>query len=588
MAAFSHHTQCPKCDSSDAYAVYSDSSGHCFSCLFTKPSDELLEANQNKQTKKKGKSKLEQALEEEPTKATDRKEKPIVTEEETAELKSRTTVKAPTYRGIRPETMSIFGVRTEFEEATGEPCAIYYPCTQENELTGWKPRTLPKSFGGSIGRTGATCQLFGQFKFTRPSKVCLIVGGENDALSAYQMLSDYIKSKAGDYEIAVVSPTIGETGCSKQLAAQYTFFDKYEKIIVGFDNDKAGREATEKVMDALPKGKVFIATWKYKDPNEYLEKGQDRAFISDYFNAKAYVPAGVVGSNELSEAMREELRVPKVPLPPFMHKVQDMMAGGIPLGRIVNLGSASGTGKSTIIDECIYYWIFNSPHRIGIVSLESSKGQYGLKILSRHVSNKIELMDNDAALTFIDSPEVLEKEYEVFYNADGTPRFHLVDERDAGIEGLKTAIENLIIGCGVRLIVLDPLQDILAGLDDKEQELFMAWQKGMIKSHGVTFVNISHIRKSGGGQKANSTGADIFEEDFHGSSSIFKSGAVNLLFSRDKENEDPILRNTTIMKMSKCRWTGKTGKAGEYYYDNQTHTMHDKDDWVAKNGAKSF
>lgn len=588
MANFLKHTNCEKCGSSDAKAIYEGGSSYCWSCRSVKPSEEFLEANKDKQVKKKGKSKVEKALEEEPTKATDRKEKPVVTDEETAELKTRTTVKGSGYRGIRDDVLSVFGVRTEYDESTGEPCAIYYPCTQDDKLVGWKPRVLPKTFGGSIGRTGATCQLFGQFKFNRPAKVCLIVGGEHDVLAAYQMLSDYIKSKNGDYEVAVVSPTIGETGCSKQLAAQYSFFDKFEKIIVGFDNDKAGKEATEKVMAVLPKGKTFIAHWRSKDPNEMLQAGQQKAFISDYFDAKAFVPAGVVGSNELSASMREELRVPKVPLPPFMHRVQEMMAGGIPLGRIVNLGSASGTGKSTIIDECIYYWIFNSPHRIGIVSLESSKGQYGLKILSRHVSNKIELMDNESALAFIDSPEVLAKEQEVFHNEDGTPRFHLVDERDAGIEGLKTAIENLIIGCGVRVVVLDPLQDILAGLDDKEQEMFMAWQKGMIKSHGVTFVNISHVRKSGGGQKANSTGADIYEEDFHGSSSIFKSGAVNLLFSRDKENEDPTLRNTTIMKMSKCRWTGKTGKAGEYYYDNQTHTMHDKEDWLVRNGAKDF
>lgn len=588
MANFLKHTNCEKCGSSDAKAIYEGGSSYCWSCKSVKPSEEFIEANQDKKIMKKGKTKLEKALEEEPTKATDRKEKPIVTEEETAELKTRTTVKGVVYRGIRPETMSTFGVRMEFDEGTGAPSAIYYPCTQGNELTGWKPRVLPKSFGGSIGRTGATCQLFGQFKFTRPSKVCLIVGGENDALSAYQMLSDYIKSKAGEYEIAVVSPTIGETGCSKQLAAQYTFFDKYEKIIVGFDNDKAGREATEKVMDVLPKGRVFIATWKYKDPNEYLEKGQDRAFLSDYFNAKSYVPAGIVASNELSEAMREELMIPKVPLPPFMHKVQALMAGGLPLGRIINLGSASGTGKSTIIDECIYHWIFNSPHRTGIVSLESSKGQYGLKVLSRHVTRKIELMDNTLALEYLDSPEIKEKEYELFNNEDGSPRFHLVDERDGGIEALQETVENLIIGCGVKLIILDPLQDILDGLDDKEQSMFMKWEKGMVKSHMCTFVNINHVRKSPGGQKANSTGAEIYEEDFHGSSSIFKSGACNLLFTRDKENDDPLLRNTTFMKASKIRWTGNTGKAGEYYYDNRTHTMWDKDDWVAKNGTKDF
>jgi hypothetical protein len=73
-----------------------------------------------------------------------------------------------------------------------------------------------------------------------------------------------------------------------------------------------------------------------------------------------------------------------------------------------------------------------------------------------------------------------------------------------------------------------------------------------------------------------------------GSSSIFKSGACNLLFTRNKEAEDEIERNTTKMKASKIRWTGKTGVAGEYYYANESHTMWDKDDWMSKNGTKEF
>ena len=40
------------------------------------------------------------------------------------------------------------------------------------------------------------------------------------------------------------------------------------------------------------------------------------------------------------------------------------------------------------------------PHMIGIVSLESDSGQYGIKILSRHISNKIELLESDDAMHF--------------------------------------------------------------------------------------------------------------------------------------------------------------------------------------------
>ncbi|WP_216648926.1 hypothetical protein, partial [Stenotrophomonas sp. MY18] len=87
------------------------------------------------------------------------------------------------------------------------------------------------------------------------------------------------------------------------------------------------------------------------------------------------------------------------------------------------------------------------------------------------------------------------------------------------------------------MIILDPLQDILDGMSNEEQAVFMRWQKGMNKSHKVTFININHVRKSGQGGKQNSQGADLSEEDFQGSSAIFKSGACNLLFTRNKEAE---------------------------------------------------
>jgi putative protein kinase ArgK-like GTPase of G3E family len=97
------------------------------------------------------------------------------------------------------------------------------------------------------------------------------------------------------------------------------------------------------------------------------------------------------------------------------------MAGGIPLGRIVNLGSASGSGKSTIIDEVIYYIIFNSPHKVGVVTLEATSGQYGIKLLSRHIGKKLELLPNEEAKELLESEYVLQKEHELFNLPDGSP-----------------------------------------------------------------------------------------------------------------------------------------------------------------------
>ena len=588
MARFVKHTSCSSCGSSDAYALYVDDddyeSGHCFSCQYTVPSREYIEEQDCKHgSKQKVRSSTkEQQMSVNEVKST----KPAISDAEKGRVKSETTSKSGGFRAIRDEISTMFGVRHSFTEDTGEVCEQYYPVTQEGLLVGYKVREVPKNFY-SIGRTGADCEMFGQFKFNRGGKYLLITEGEIDALSSYQMIYDYNKSKGSDFETAVVSPTTGAQS-KKQIAKNYAFCDTFDQIVLCYDSDKAGQEAAEEVVKYLPKGKVKLMQMRYKDANEYLQKGKQKEFISDFYNAKPYVPVGIMGSGEITSSMREEFKTPKIPLPPFMHKLQEMMAGGVPLGRIVNLGSSSGSGKSTIIDEIVYYMLFNSPHKVGVVTLESTTGQYGIKLLSRHIGLKLELKTNDEALEILESEHTKQKEQELFWTETGEHRFYLVDDRDGGVENVKDAIENLVISCGCKVIILDPVNDVIGSLSNEEQETFYSWQKGMVKSHGCTFYNVMHTRKTSGGQKAGSTGADLHEEDLMGSSSAYKSAACNLMFSRNKEAENELERNTTIMKATKIRWTGKTGIAGKYYYDIEKHTLHDLDDWLEENGINEF
>ena len=574
MANFIKHTNCEKCGSSDGKAVYEGGSSYCFVCEFTVPSVEFKEQNPKKSSKLRTTTttKEEKNMEIKPS------SKPAITSEENAKIKSETGVTGKNFRCLKDSTTKPFGVRYAYDAETEDVIEQYYPITQDGQIVGYKIREVPKNFF-SKGRTGADCELFMQFKFNRGGKYIMITEGELDALSAYQMFANYAKSKDSDFETAVVSPTTGANSY-KQIAAQYKFLDTFDQIIVAYDNDKAGKEATEKLLTVLPKGKVKIMHMRFKDANTYLEEGEEKAFLSDFYNAKMHVPVGVVGSGEISDSMRQEFMTPKIPLPPFMHKLQDMMAGGIPLGRIVNLASASGTGKSTIVDEIVYYMLFNSPHKVGIVTLESTTGQYGNKLLSRHIGLKLELKTNEEALEILASDKVKKKEKELFWTESDDHRFYLIDDRDGGVDNVKDAIENLVISCGCKVIVLDPTHDVIGTLPNEEQESFYGWQKGMVKSHNCTFYNVMHTRKTASGQKSGSTGADLSEEDIQGSSSAYKSAACNLMFSRNKESEDSIERNTTTMKATKIRWTGRTGVAGKYYYDNESHTMYDSDDYL--------
>ncbi len=579
MGEFVKHTACPSCGSSDGLAIYSDDSSHCFVCQKTVPSEEFKEAN--KEPKKVRKSVRKEVMTE--------KVKTAVTSQQTEELKSRTSLSARGYRGIKDETLKTFGVRTEFNEETGEVYCTYYPCTVNGELSGWKPRVHPKQFGGSIGQTGSNCDLFGQFKFKNGGKTVLIVGGEHDQLAAYQMLKEYYVSKGWDFEPVVVSPTVGETGCAKQIAAQYTWFNQSDKIVVAMDSDEAGQKAIDKIVAALPKGKVFVAKWSGKDPNEMLLKGKERQFISDFYNAKAYVPAGVVGSNELYDKIVAQAEQIKVPFPPFLKTLNDMLGGGLNLGHIYTCSGVTGGGKTSLINEMIYHWLFHSPYQIGVVSMELNAGQYGEVLLSRHIQQKLAKLNHDDKIKLLGTDQIRLMGKELFEKDDGSPRFMLIDDRDSSLEQFQDTIEQMIISSGVKIVVIDPWSDVLDGLSNEEQALAMKWLKSCIKSHGCSFFLINHVRKSqNGGKNDQSAGGKITESDIMGSSTIMKSASANILLMRNKDAEDIQERNTTNISLAKNRLLGLTGPAGQVYYDFETHTLHDLEEWSKQNGPKDF
>ena len=579
MGEFVKHTACPSCGSSDGLAIYSDDSSHCFVCQKTVPSEEFKEAN--KEPKKVRKSVRKEVMTE--------KVKTAVTSQQTEELKSRTSLSARGYRGIKDETLKTFGVRTEFNEETGEVYCTYYPCTVNGELSGWKPRVHPKQFGGSIGQTGSNCDLFGQFKFKNGGKTVLIVGGEHDQLAAYQMLKEYYVSKGWDFEPVVVSPTVGETGCAKQIAAQYTWFNQSDKIVVAMDSDEAGQKAIDKIVAALPKGKVFVAKWSGKDPNEMLLKGKERQFISDFYNAKAYVPAGVVGSNELYDKIVAQAEQIKVPFPPFLKTLNDMLGGGLNLGHIYTCSGVTGGGKTSLINEMIYHWLFHSPYQIGVVSMELNAGQYGEVLLSRHIQQKLAKLNHDDKIKLLSTDQIRLMGKELFEKEDGSPRFMLIDDRDSSLEQFQDTIEQMIISSGVKIVVIDPWSDVLDGLSNEEQALAMKWLKSCIKSHGCSFFLINHVRKSqNGGKNDQSAGGKITESDIMGSSTIMKSASANILLMRNKDAEDIQERNTTNISLAKNRLLGLTGPAGKVYYDFETHTLHDLEEWSKQNGPKDF
>lgn len=484
--------------------------------------------------------------------------------------------KANGYRGIRDDINQFFGHVTKLD-TNGKVLARYYPETFDGKLVGYKCRNHPKDFThGKIGITGTTNQLSGQIKFKSPSKYCLLVGGEEDKAAAYQMLLD--SAGEGFTGIPVVSPTAGENSAVKQCTAQYEWFDMYDIIVIGLDNDKAGNDAAIAVAKVLPKEKVKIAKWSGKDPNQMLMDGNQKQFVRDFYNAKEYVETGITNSADADAGITEFLTAPKIPLPAHLHRLQTNMRGGIrSTGAIVNIIGDTSIGKTFISDTLVYYWIFNSPLVPTIVSLERTKEELLIDLLSLHLKkNLLWFTDGNDAVDYLEQDDVKQLKQQLLFKDSGEPRFYVIDERKGDIDVLKNQMEKSSKMNNSKLFIIDPLTDFLRSLGNDIQDNFFMWEK-MQKKNGIVFCNILHTRKPPTDKDGKVR--KVTEYDALGSGTFVQSSDINIILNRDKMHSDPIERNTTYVDLSKCRG-GVTGEVCQLYYDHETRQQYDKVDWL--------
>jgi hypothetical protein len=544
-----YRTACPRCkevgrdDSNDNLCVFDDGGMKCYACgYYIHPG-----------TDEKGV----------PVERKKKESKPL-TKEQGREIWHSTSFDDTGYRGIEEETNKLYGVRTGYCTETGDVELSYYPVYDETGITGYKIRRHPKKIY-SKGKVKDDGYLFGQQLFKEKQGHCLIVEGEADALAAYQMLNRKAK-------VAVVSPTLGVEDTSKKVKLNYKLFEQFKTITVGLDSDEAGQKEQAIVAALLPIGKVKLAKWRHKDPNDYLLKGEEDKFCKDFWDAEEYKPANVIDSHELLQHVYKRATLEKIPLPPFAHDLQKLMAGGIPLGYNIIIAAYTGVGKTTVTNELTLFWLQHSPHRPCIISLESDTGEYGTNIISAIIKKKVDCIeDNKEKVKLLDSRA---DEYNKILGTNfEESTFTMIDHQGSlSSEEMQQKIEYARVVKGCKLFIIDPITLGLSGKDNRAMDEFTAWQVNYTKQHMVSFINVCHIRKADS-KSAHSTGGEVVAEDIKGSGSFTQTAACTILLRRNLMAEDETERNTTTVSVPKCRWTGRTGKAGKWFYDNDRHEL---------------
>jgi twinkle protein len=532
---------CPDeaCGSSDALQIYEDGTSFCFSCqsFFPKGAHGPITGNTYEERRLPRVEDFGKRLTLE-----DIKILPIRDFKE---------------RGISKAVAEFFGVRVSYGD-NGEVDAHYYPYGDA-----YKIRRLPKSFSW----TGKSHDLFGRDKFNGNNKRLVICEGEIDALSVAQASLD----KWGK-----IYPVVGlsSSAMTKSILENRDWVRTFKEVVLCFDEDDAGRKALEEAIRIVGIDKARITKLPLNDANDVLVKQGSQALLGCIFDAAAYIPPGIVGKDELKERLRNFNSKQSVPYPDCIGGLNTKLKGHRG-GEITLFISGTGNGKSTLIREDMLHVLKTTPDKIGVIALEESPEETARK-LSGMVLNR-----NPA------KEEIPFEELEVgFDEVFGDDRVIVLDHQGSMTDhGIVDKLEYMCLS-GCKYLYIDHITMLVSeGADDlrgnEAIDKVMNDLLRLVKKFPEVWVGlISHLRKAQPGGKSFEEGRMPSLDDIKGSGSIKQVSMDVVAFARDSTATDDKTRNSTKMRVLKCRYTGLTGNVQGTFYNYDTGRLTKLDELV--------
>lgn len=541
---------CPQCresgedSSGDNFYWYGEEGGgHCWACGFTIKSKEYSFGERKVSISNLDYNKFE--------------EKKFKNDDVLSIIEDTSEELSVWYRGLNKDVCFDLGVRWKYNPESGKVSHMYFPATYledgEIKVSGYKIRNCPKDFF-SKGYVGKVNLLGGQTQAV--AETLIIVGGEIDLISAKQMLLPI--EKKYNRKINVVTSLLGEDSTSDVLKSNIDWVNKHKKIILALDNDDAGKKASDKCIDILDKDKLFTANLRYKDINEYLKNKDVDSFSQDaYWNASPVENYGIIGSGDLFQYGIDASSDEGIPIPFHMYDLKPYVPMFMYDSITLIVGSTS-VGKTANLDSTTESIVMSSKENVGVLSLESSRKKFAQKTASRIIGTPLNRLSKEEQIDL--QIKYKDKIMDYYLNEDGEHRFYFADSDFDTIEEAEKCIIRLIKINGCKVIVLDPLQNIIGNKTNEEQRSFMLFLEKIKKRYGVLVLIGTHTRKASSGEKSGSDGGVQKEDSIEGSGSISKSASLIITLSRNKNAEDWVERNTTYYSVPKNRDFEMTGE----------------------------
>jgi twinkle protein len=471
---------------------------------------------------------------------------------------------ALTDRKISKDTAQKYGVKV-VHDLQGNVIKHMYPFYNGYEISATKTRSVKDKiffWHGTKAETG----LFGQQLF-KGGKYITITEGECDAMAAYELLGS---------KWAVVSIKSGASGAVRDIKENLEFFDDFENVIVAFDNDKAGKEASQKVARLFKpsKAKILSLPNGWKDPNDMLRSNKHKEFVEAWWASKVYTPSGVINVSEQRDKFHNRERKTSIPYP--WEGLNEKLYG-LRQGELVTLTGGTGLGKSSVTRELEHHLIKNTTDNVGVIALEEDWRRTIDGILSIEANARLYIDQEREKF----SREELDKFFDVLYDGDNKNRVWVHSHFGTNdIDDIFSKLRYMIIGCECKWVVVDHLHMLVSAVHEGDErraiDSIMTKLRSLVEETGAGIVLVSHLRRVDG-NKGHENGIEVSLSHLRGSNSIGQLSDCVIALERNQQSDDIDEARTTRMRVLKSRYTGDVGLASHLLYDKDTGRLSEVD-----------
>jgi len=337
------------------------------------------------------------------------------------------------------------------------------------------------------------------------------------------------------------------------------WLDSFEKIILSVDNDEPGRKVAEVMFDLFPSKVYMMDHGQHKDANDFIMNGDGKAYVSAWWSAKKYSPAGFTASlDDWMDAIDGEDPYEYTPTP---IKGFNEVAKGLVKGGITVVKAPPGTGKSSYLRMLMHDLVRNQKSTVACLMMEEVKSVTGRAMATYELGVNVKTKE-DASFNGVSE----EKVKEALATVLGEEKFVSFDINPQDpVEDCLRQCKYAISIYGADFIFIDHLQRMayLSGTEGATSALTELGVKltELAKRKNVGIICISHVNSDNRTKYA---------------SSIEEEAIVLIEMQRDKKSEDVDERNTTYLEVSKNRPYAVTGPAGMLTYDIETDMVTEK------------